>query len=166
MEKKWTRIGEGLFQLFVSDEEVGSMQISTDSTAFKADCQFGDQHFTIQRTGFWKSNIEIIDQSNSLIGKVYKEKWYANSSIFEYANKKYKIVLQNNPLAELLISDDSGAIFSYGIKLDDDQLKVVIAVFNEDSDLLLDFLMWYLFAPIVLENSGDNFVFQLLLTAQ
>ena len=165
MDRKWITKELNHYFLDVDGKNVGEMQISPSSTAHIANCKLGEFEFTIRRTGFWKSNIEILDSNKRTFGKVYNEKWYANSSILEFKNKKYKIILRNNPLAEYVIFDKDKDLLAYGIKTDQKGIVIQITA-EEESDLVLDFLMWYLFAPIVIETTGDNFIFHLLLTSQ
>lgn len=166
MERKWTKLDENKFSLTVDEKKVGEMHISTGSTSMQATCKIGNEDFTIQRTGFWKSTVEILDDKGKLVAKTYNEKWYANSSILEFGNKKYKLILHNNPMAEYAIMDEGKTMLSYGLNAESGKITVKINVAQVDSNLLFDFLLWYLFVPIVSENTGDNFLFQLMLTAQ
>ncbi len=141
------------------------MEIESNSLEGRAVFQMGSDSITIKRTGFWKNSIEIENQ-NQIIAKVYSEKWYANTSILEYKNKKYKLILRNNPLAEYVILENSQELLSYRLYVERDKICVNIAASNTNNHYLLDFLLWYLFVPIVAETMGDNFTFSLLLSAQ
>lgn len=164
MEKKWMKINEGKFSLIVNNTIIGDMEISSKSTASKAICTLGEQKFTIQRTGFWKNNLEVLDYSGQILAKVYNEKWYVSSSILDYKNKKYKIILRNNPLAEFVILDQEIELLAYGLKTENKEIKVQISMNKNTTDSFFDFIVWYLFAPIIAENADDNFVFQMLLS--
>lgn len=164
MEKKWNKIKQGKFVFTINNATIGEMAISSKSLSSKAICTVGNEKFTIQRTGFWKNALEVIDNSGKIIAKVYNEKWYVSSSILEYKNKKYKIILRNNPLAELVIFDKEAALLSYGIKNDKKEIKVQICMTKETNEVLFDFILWYLFVPIISEQSDDNFIFQMLLS--
>lgn len=164
MEKKWMKINEGKFSLIVNNTIIGDMEISSKSTASKAICTLGEQKFTIQRTGFWKNNLEVLDYSGQILAKVYNEKWYVSSSILDYKNKKYKIILRNNPLAEFVILDQEIELLAYGLKTENKEIKVQISMNKNTADSFFDFIVWYLFAPIIAENADDNFVFQMLLS--
>lgn len=164
MEKKWVKIGEGKFSLIVDDNLFGEMEISSKSMNSKAICTIENEKFTIKRTGFWKNNVEILDNSGKEIARIYNEKWYVSSSILDYQNKKYKIVLRNNPLAELVILDQEIELLAYGLKTDNKEIKMQISMNKKNTDMFLDFILWYLFAPILAENTDDIFVFQMLLS--
>lgn len=164
MEKKWKKISTEKYALILDNVSIGEMEISSKSTASKAICSIGEQKFTIQKTGFWKNDVEVLDNSGELIAKIYNEKWYVSSSILDYKNKKYKIKLRNNPLAELVLLDEKNELLAYGIKAEKEGIKVQISMQQKNTDVFFDFILWYLFMPIVIENTDDNYVFQMLLS--
>lgn len=165
MERKWIKLDENKFSLVAGNKTLGEMQISTKTTALTATCKIGEEDFTIKRTGFWKSAVEMLDSKGGLVAKTHNEKWYANSLILEYGNKKYKIILHNNPLAEYAIIDEGQTLLSYGLHSDSGKIGIKITVNKDHSHLLFDLLLWYLFVPIVIENTGDDFGFLLLMIA-
>lgn len=166
MTKNWNKLEENRYAFIVDNKKVGEMSLEPKSLQSAAICRIGGDNFTIKRTGFWKSRVEISDKDGMVVAKTYSEKWLANSSILEYDGKKYKLLLRNNPLAEYAIMDGEQTVLAYGLQHDKETVSVRIAGDLANSDVLFDFLLWYLFVPIVVENSGDDFVFQLLLTAQ
>lgn len=166
MTKQWTNAGEGKYVFTLDGNQIGQMQIEPASADSRASCQIGDDHFTIKRTGFWKSTVEVLKNDGNLVAKTYHEKWYANSSVLEYENQKYNLTLHNNPLAEWAIVDEGKTLLAYGLNAANGKTSVRISGEADQSHLLLDFLLWYLFVPIASENMGDNFVFHLLTTAQ
>lgn len=166
MERKWTKLGENTFSLIVGGIKAGEMKISLSSTALQATCKIGTENYTIQRIGFWNNTVEVRDDKGTVIAKIYNEKWYANSYQLEYENKKYKLVLHNNPLAEYAIMDGKKALLSYGLHTDNAKIAIRITVDKYETNLLFDFLLWYLFVPIAIENIGDDLLFEFLLTGQ
>jgi len=164
--KSWKKIAEGQYAFYVDDVETGHMQISYNSLERIAKCEVNGVTFQIKRTGFWKSSIDISQSSGEVIGKVYPEKWYASSWSFEFDNKKYRIIIRNNPMAEFVILDGTTEVAAYGLDANDGHPKVRITSTDKEADYMFDFLLWYLFVPIATENSGDHLVFHLLLTAQ
>jgi hypothetical protein len=157
--KKWEKTGEGKYSFSVNDKVAGNMEISFNSLNRKAVSNIGRDEITIRRTGFWKSSVEISGRDGQLIAKTYNDKWYANSSILEYKDKKYKLAIRNNPLAEWVIIDNSEDLLAYGLTTDNGRVSVRITSIKDGDDYLLDFLLWYLFVPIATENSGDTFLF-------
>jgi hypothetical protein len=115
------------------------------------------------RTGFWKTGIEIKDVNGTVILKAYPEKWYANTSIVEFENDPYKLIIRNNPLAEFAISKNGTDMLAYGLSTDNNGLSVRISTAG-GPDFIFDFLLWYLFVPIANENFGDSYLFQMLLS--
>jgi hypothetical protein len=166
MTKNWTKTEDGTYVFSVDNEQKAILKINLKSNNSKASVKIADSEFAIRRVGFWKTGIEIIDASNSVIAKAYTEKWYANSLIFDYKSRKYKVRLRNNPYAEFVISEGEKDILAYGInnEYENDIVNVRITCAEKNLDYMLDVLLWYLFIPIATENMGDHFVFMLMLT--
>lgn len=159
MKKKWQKTAEGRYSFLFNDKEIGHMEIDLKSSDTKAIFKTGDNDFILRRTGLWKTSLEISDGKGIVISKASVEKWYANSYSLEHHGKKYKLMIRNNPLAEWVILENSKELLSYGIDVDNGQILVKITSGKGNQDSLLDFLLWYLFLPIVNENSGEDFLF-------
>ena len=166
MTKKWEKSGERSYTFSINDRETGVLALFPNTLESKATATIGKDTFTIKRTGFWKSSIEISDAQGQTVAKVYHEKWYNNSFVLEYAGKTYKLLMRNNPLAEWAILEDDAVLLAYGLDTANGKAALKITAGKVDSDPLLDFLLWYLFLPVAAENCGDDFVFFLLLVAQ
>lgn len=168
MTRKWDKLGESKYSFSVDNNKIGEMEIILNSIDSKATCQIRNEKFIIKRTGFWKSSIEIMNSNEETVAKTYFEKWYANSSVLEYGDKKYKLIVHNNPLAEYSIIDGNKNLIAYGLNTDTDNGKVNVKITSESisADFLFDFLLWYLFVPIATENMGDSFTFQMLMNTQ
>lgn len=159
MKRQWVKNADFNYALWINEKEVGKMEIQFNTIASKAVCTIGEKRFEIKRTGFWKSNLEITDNNETvIILKTYPEKWYANTSIIEFENKKYKLVIRNNPLAEYAVTENDKDILAYGLNTENRELKVKISTSGNDN-LIFDFLLWYLFLPIANENFGDTYSF-------
>jgi hypothetical protein len=165
-KKNWVKTGDTSYALFINDVEAGHLDVQLNTIDSKALASMGDHIYYFKRTGFWKSNIEVTDESGVLIIKVFNKKWYANASILEYNGKEYQLIIRNNPMAEWAILENEKDILAYGLAADNGTIKIKITAASHSDELLFRFLLWYLFAPIAHENTGGNFVFQLLLAAQ
>ncbi|RCR70989.1 hypothetical protein [Larkinella punicea] len=153
MEKKWHKINEGIYTFFVGNEKKGSLSMNT--AGGKATATVGSKQFTIKRTGFWQSSLEISDGDERRVARAYPETWYGNSMVFEYEGRTYQLKIKNNPLAEWSILAGKQAVLSYGLAVDQGKTVVTIRSQPENSDYLPDFLLWYLFEPIATENTTD-----------
>lgn len=162
MTKNWKKTDKGTYVFNVNEQALGTMVLSDASLERKALCQLEGNAFLIKRTGFWKSSIELSNQNGDVIAKVYPEKWYASSWILEYKNKSYKVIARNNPLAEYAIKDNAVEIAAYGLSTDKTEVNVRITALKDNSDYIFDFLLWYLFLPIAMENIGDDLTFLML----
>ncbi len=163
--KNWKKTTEGSYSFFIDEQEIGTMNIAHSTLERAATCSIAGKDLVIKRTGFWKSTIEITDASGQLNGKIYPEKWYASSWAFDYQNKKYKVIVRNNPLAEFVIQENGKDQIAYALNTSNKVVNVRITTTTEPLDLLFDFVLWYLFVPVATENMDDNFTFLLLATA-
>jgi hypothetical protein len=84
--------------------------------------------------------------------------------VIEYGGIQYKLSVRNNPLAEYVITEGNKEILAYGLQPDKGKVQVKITGTAGQADFIFDFLLWFLFAPIAIENIGDNPTFSLLLT--
>lgn len=161
MKKEWIKIEEDYYSFFINGENIGSLKINAINSISLA--KIREKEFTIKRTGFWKNTLDVTNNNNDTIAKVYYEKWYTNSFILDFKGIRYKLSMRNNPLAEWIIFDEEKEILAYGLNTSDGKAVVKISSANDNNDLLLDYILWYLFLPIAVENCGDNFVFLMLL---
>ncbi len=165
-QQAWRQTGDGQFEFLNAGQVKAKMQIALGTMSRIAQVQIGDSHFKIERVGFWKTGIEISEQSGKVIGICATEKWYANAMTLDLRGRTYQQVLRNNPLAEYAILDGKQVVLAYGLKTDSGKVAVGIQGDGGQDDVLLHCLLWYQFLPIAMENSGDNFVFLMLLGAQ
>ncbi|HLP50587.1 MAG TPA: hypothetical protein VK154_06855 [Chitinophagales bacterium] len=164
MKKQWLKTTDFNYTFLVDGKEAGKMQIEFDTSAMKANCTINGKALEIKRTGFWKSNLEITDGNGQVVLKTYPEKWYASTSIIDFENKKLRLSVRNNPLAEFAIKEDANTILSYGLTTEGKEPGVKISS-TASTDYILDFLLWYLFVPVAAENLGDDYSFLLLLAS-
>jgi hypothetical protein len=166
MTKNWKKTKEGNYSFSVDNKQIGTMEISYASLERKAICNIENNVFIIKRTGFWKSTVEINNQTGQTIAKLYPKKWYANSWTLDFKEKELEVIVRNNPLAEYAIIDNSKELAAYGLTTENGNLTVRVTTLDESSGFLFDFLLWYLFVPIATENMGDSFTFMMLLNIQ
>lgn len=163
--KTWKKTTEGSYTFFIDEKEMGTMSIAHNTLERQATCRIAGNEVVLKRTGFWKSTIEITDETGRLIGKIYPEKWFASSWAFDYQNKKYKVLVRNNPLAEFVIQENGKDQLAYALNANNNVVNVRITTTTEPLDLLFDFFLWYLFVPVATENLDDNLTFLMLATA-
>jgi len=166
MNKNWKKKKEGEYVFSVDNVEIGTMEIAYDSLETKAICKLEGNAYVIKRAGFWKSAIEISKESGQNVAKIYPRKWFASTWILQYKNEKYTLKVRNNPLVEYVLLHNEVEIAAYALNTDNNQVNVKITTANNTSDYLFDFLLWYLFLPVAIENMNDHIVFSTLLNAQ
>lgn len=158
MKKQWVKNTDSSYTFWVDEKKAGEMNINFNTIAVKAICLIGEKMLEIKRTGFWKSTIEITGSNEAVVLKTYPEKWYAHSSAIEFENKKYQLILRNNPMAEYAVTENDKDILAYGLDAENRELKVRIST-SGNPGIIFDFLLWYLFLPIANENFGDTYSF-------
>lgn len=153
------------YTLLVDNHIKASLKIDYNSTSRLANIEIADEKYTIKKIGKWKKYIGIYEQNGIQIAEIIYEKWYANHYIFNYKGSRYKLVVRNNPLAEWAILQDDNTILAYSLYTENGKVAIKITSNSEKNDLLFDCLLWYLFSPIAQENSGDDLLFLLMLSA-
>jgi hypothetical protein len=161
--KSWKTIKQGLYSFSIDGNEIGTLEVVYQNFDRKAIFKIKDKIYTLIYNGFWKSTYEIIDENKVVILKSSFEKWYATTTNLAYNGKNYKLKIRNNPLAEFVICDDQKELVSYGLSTNSGKVNVKITTNENNTDYLLDYLLWYTFLPIAQENIGDNFTFQILM---
>lgn len=162
--RKWVKGENSVFTLWDNNQQIGTMEIARGTSDRKATVLIQDKEFQIKKTGFWKSHLEIAGKNGQIIASVYSEKWYANSYILEFEDKKYKLLVRNNPLAEWTIQENDHDILSYGLTTDKGKPSVKISSMDSVPNYLFDFILWYLFLPIATEQGADDATFLLLIS--
>jgi hypothetical protein len=165
--KKWQKLAEGLYELQVSGLCRGQLKFFSATTESKALINLGNEEYTIRRTGFWKNSLEITNDKLETVLKVVPEKWYGNTYRVDYHHSTFTLLIRNNPLAEWALLAADELVLAYGLDTSGEKVGIrITGNTGNTADLLPDFLLWYLFLPIATENTGNEFVFNLLLTSQ
>ena len=159
MNRHWIKNQDNSFTFFSGENEIGNMNFRFSSADKTISFNIGQKHFSIERKGFWGNILLVTDTEEQEILKVYPEKWYANHWMVNYDGKNYQLLVRNNPLAEYVISDGKKQILAYGLKPNGGKVQAKITAAVDQSDFILDFLIWYLFAPVAQENIGDSLNF-------
>lgn len=168
MERNWKKINERTYGFSVDRKPIGTIAFFPNSLESKAMVKMGEKEWTIKRTGFWKNTIEMVDTAGFRVASIFAEKWYANHYSLVINESRYTLKLRNNPLSEWVILEDGQDLLSYGLNVGDQKetANVKITSSKGNQAFLFDFLLWYLFVPLAIENLGDPLTFLLLLTAQ
>lgn len=165
MTKQWTPSGENTHTLSIDGTPCATVE-RLHTKDIQAIVTIGDTRYTIAQPGFWKRHIEITDHTGMLIARAEYEKWYAHAMTLRYQNTTYKLVIRNNPLAEwALLGADSTTLLAYALQTKSGKPSLSITTLLPENDLLLDCLLWYLFAPIAMENDTDSSTLLLILAA-
>lgn len=159
---EWIKQDDFTYHFTHNGQKAGEMKINMNSLHTTANCLINESRFEIKRKGFWKTAIEITNEYGDVVLSASPEKWYASSHRIDYGNRNFKLIVRNNPLAEFVLTENEKEILAYGLNTENKKLVVKISE-AENGDVLLHYLLWYLFVPVANENFGSDYAF--LLTA-
>lgn len=160
----WQQEGPQVYRFLVDGESLALMQLNPSLADQPASLHVGNDIYTIRRTGFWKTSLELVDGRQQLVARVYPDKWYAHALSMDYRGQFWKLVTRNNPLAEFAIRMGEPDLLAYGLEPRDGRVHIRITRATDAIDPLLDGLLWYLFLPVAAESSGDQLTFTMLMT--
>ena len=150
--KTWETTTPGQYLFTVNQKEIGRMKIELGTVKRKAIIVIGEEKYQLLQTGFWKTRVEIINDKGNNIGKMYAEKWYADAMRIDLYRQTYKLVFRNNPLAEFAITQYNQDVLAYGLKTGSGNTSLKITSADTSTNYLLDFILWYRFIPVAIEN--------------
>ena len=156
MNKQWNKTGEGRYNFLVNGEMVGNLNIATNTMDRRAVATLGDHTYTIRHNGFWKNGLEIIDQHGKQLATAQPANWFSSTMALEFMGKKFNLRVRNNPLAEWVVTHNGTDVLAYGLDTSQEKPAVRITSAGTENDYLLDFLLWYCFVPIAMENTTDD----------
>lgn len=162
---KWEKKSDSGFAFKKDENQIGEITIAQNAFEKKAGIVLNNNNYHLKHTGFWKNDIQIVDDSGRLVLKTYAEKWYSSKTIIAFEERQLKLIIRNNPMAEYVIMDGDKEILSYGLITAEKQIVTRIQTTLANKSYLLHFYLWYLFEPIARENMGDDLTFLLLLCA-
>lgn len=156
MNKRWILNTHDNYTLWDDEKEIGDMVIKYSQTTHRAICTIDGRVLDMKRVGTFKSSIGIYDSNMRTIIAAYPDKWFGNTFNIEFENKKYKLIIRNNPLMEYAIVENDKDILVYGLTTENGALKFRISTYNNYS-YFFDFLLWFMFFPIAITNFGYDY---------
>lgn len=138
------------------DKNLLTMRFDYRKSVYTAHCQ-GEtgEAFVIDRIGFWKSKIVLLE-NNIPIGKLYAKNWYSNAGIAEIKGATLHYQMINNPLAEIQFLHQDHVLSATGIKPYKNSIEIGITTVshfdNHPFALYILALSWYMLLPVVQEH--------------
>jgi hypothetical protein len=161
--KNWQKVSENVYAFSENGSEIGTLERLSGKV--KAIFTMGSHKFSLEKTGFWGSTMNIVAENGEIVLTAYPPKWYANRWILEFEGNSYTLEVRNNPLAEWAILKENVTVLAYGVSTENGKAITKITASNTPVSPLFDFLLWYLFSPIISENASDNLILILLAAA-
>ncbi len=165
MRKEWIARSESSFELITDEQLQITMNFDYSSSKRVAQCRIGNEEYLMTVEGFWSTRIEVRKTDGTSVARITPQKWYANTWNVLINGKTLTLGVRNNPLAEYYINDGTRDVLAYGLDTNNGTATVRISSATEETDPLLDAILWYLFLPLAKESMGDNFTFMLMLVA-
>lgn len=155
MTYNWTKKEAQLFELTANDQVIGTLGFNKNFTV--ATAQFGKEKITLRRSGFFKTNFELVSSEGNIIGYSKPKKWYSSTTILNYHERVYEIKIRNNPLCEFALYAGNEQLAAYSLTHEKGKAAVKINTVTEE--LIFQFILWYLFYPVAIENGGSELLF-------
>lgn len=164
MEHFWKKNNDGSYSFSANGKIQGTFESTAREKNSGTNFTIENTKFKILRKGFWKSGIVILDTENYEVLAVKSLKWYGSSYAINYNDEQYILKIGNNPLAEWSIYKDSELQLAYALVQVNGKTGLKISGRNE-APTLFHFLLWYLIKPVIIENSGQDELLLLIITA-
>jgi len=158
MNKVWEETQKNGYSFVKNNRAIGTLEIVDTARDIKAYATLGADVYAIRSVGFWKTNLEVLTSRGQVVARIFQKKWYSNDLLVEYRGYSYVLKLRNRPLAEWVLLDQETEVLTYSLVINNNKAGVRIESRSAHSDDLLDFLLWYLFVPFLVDTSGDALV--------
>lgn len=154
--RRWTENTPGNYSLLEGNKTMATMQVIAHNMAQLAHAKCNGRNYTIEKTGFWKTNIEVKDENGHVLMHLKPEKWYSSSYLLTYEGDELNVTVRNNPLVEYNITCNGHEQARYKLSVVDGSHEAITEVENPSGNLLFDCLLWYIFLPITKENTAGG----------
>ena len=84
MTKKWKKVDDNTYNLLIDEIEIGLFKLNEKSTNSEVNLMLFGKQFKIYRIGFWKSNIEVIDNENKSVTFTLTSAYNGNNGSWNY----------------------------------------------------------------------------------
>ncbi len=164
MENSWKNNKDGSFTLIRNGNQSGVYNGADRSKSCTALITLENRQYKIRRTGFWKTDILLLDDREKEIISVKPSSWYGSSYKLTFESQTYSLKIKNNPLAEWSLYKDHLLQLAYGLKTGDGKSGLSIRE-DHDSPVWFHYLLWYLIKPVIVENTDDEMMLLLVAAA-
>ncbi|MBS1494706.1 MAG: hypothetical protein JST55_14420 [Bacteroidetes bacterium] len=153
-QKNWNKTSYGSYSFSINGVERGSLNVTNHRK--EAEARIDGKNFKIKCRGFLKLFLEVLDDAGNTVLKITQDSWLASRWEMLHNFKRYRLVLRNFPLAQYVVTENGKEILSYGLKTQKFKPYLHIESETTERDLLMDFVLWFLYAPIVHESTATG----------
>lgn len=156
----WSRSDENAYNYTANGVTRGTLTIT--KTGREADALIDGKLYKISSKGLLKFFLNVTDENDRTLLKITQDNWFTSKWEISFNHKKYRLQMKNLPLACYKVYDGEKEVLSYGLKTEKCKAVPDIKSNTAENELLLDFVVWFIFYPVLLENTDADF---LLLTS-
>lgn len=147
----WTKISDKESHLKQGDTLIATMKFQNR----KAECHIGERIFQIRKKGFWGNQVELSDENGQILSVLKPTNWFSSTCSFSLYGHEYQMIARNKPLVEYVVQQTGRDLLAYGLKVPQKTASAVITDSRQTKSYELDLLLWFLFAPVALSETGN-----------
>jgi hypothetical protein len=153
-QREWLKSSNGKHRFLINDGLIGELLFKK----MEAFATIKTQHYTIRKKGFWKTQVEILDEIGHVVLETRSKNWYGSTSIITFNNREFTLDMRTKGGLEWAIVDNRQDLLTYQIVTEDDVKMVKMTAFFAKIDPILDFFLWFtlLKSPYSKTNSGGD----------
>jgi hypothetical protein len=152
--KEWTKTDDQNFSLVENGTVI--CQLNSAFNNRHAVAQVAGKNYDIECGGVFSMNIKISDSQNKdTVLKLAPVNWYSSTYSLWFNNRQYSMQVRNTPTVEYVIQAEDTDYLSYALRPKRNESPIDISEKNNEVPAIFHVALWYMFAPIVLENLED-----------
>jgi hypothetical protein len=155
---QWEKGPTGNYLLVEDSKTLATVSINHGSSIFRISSPVTQRALLLHKEGFWKNKIALKNEYGHKLGQLYPAKWNDDGGMLELEGKKFRYKLRNNPLAEIVVLDETGTIelLTCGLHTSGNETGLRLNKNGQFADADLQYILfalaWYIFLPIAQEN--------------
>lgn len=145
-----------LFELWNGTQKLMTLELNLFTQTAKIECYSSRRIFKIDKEGFLRNKTIFKNEYGVKVGELSLENWFSHEGLILLNNERYKYMIQNNSLPELIIYSQSlqKPLISCSLQLNKGNTSIDFNNHNntEKQSVFLMALAWFLFLPVAKET--------------
>lgn len=153
-QREWLKSSNGKHRLLINEAVTGELFFKK----MEAFATIKKERYTIRKKGFWKTQVEILDDIGQVILETSSKNWYSTRPTVTFENREFSLETRTRNGAEWAIVDNGQDLLTYQIVTEDDLKIVKMTAFSAKIDPILDIFLWFtlLTSPYSKTSGGDG----------